>query len=113
MIRFWICPEKRKILFLNSEIRIWIFPNKTHLWFNVYWLNLNRDVILLKRWFLRKEVVTDIVVQRVYLPKKLRDGGWGGGRGGEIPKYNGHHRQGLEGCLRIHDLTRNMVRDSA
>ena len=47
-------------------------------------VNLNRDVILLKRWFLRKEVVTDIghfEVQGVYLPKKL------GGGGGEGLKY--------------------------
>ena len=73
-------PRETKNPFLDSEIRIWIFPNKTHLWFNAYWLNLNRDVILLKRWFLRKEVVTDIShfeVQGVYLPKELAGGGGG------------------------------------
>ena len=62
-------------------------------------MNLNRDVILLKRWFLRKDVVTDIShfeVQGVYLPKELA----GGGGGAEIPKYIGHHRQGLEGVSR-------------
>ena len=55
--------------------------------------------MLLERWFLRKEVVTDIShfeVQGVYLPKELA----GGGGGAEIPKYIGHHRQGLEGVSR-------------
>ena len=28
MIRFWICPKTLKIRFLDSEIRIWIFPKK-------------------------------------------------------------------------------------
>ena len=29
MIRFWICPQKTQNPFLDSEIRIWIFP-KNH-----------------------------------------------------------------------------------
>ena len=81
MIRFWI----RKSGFGCSPIRF------TY----AYWLNLNRDVISLKRWFLRKEVVTDIShfeVQGVYLAKKLLGGGGG--------------------VIGVHDLTRNMVRDS-
>ena len=28
MIRFWICQKKNKNAFLDSEIRIWIFPQK-------------------------------------------------------------------------------------
>ena len=64
-------------------------------------MNLDGDVILLKRWFPRKDFVTDIShfeVQGVYLPKELA--GDGGGGGAEIPKYIGHHRQGLEGVSR-------------
>ena len=31
MIRFWICPTEKQNPFLDSEIRIWIFPKKrTH-----------------------------------------------------------------------------------
>ena len=26
LISFWICLKKRKIFFLDSEIRIWMFP---------------------------------------------------------------------------------------
>ena len=73
-------PRKTKNPFLDSKIPIWI-----HLWFNAYWLNLKRDVILLKRWFLRKDFVTDIShfeVQGVYVPKELEGGGGGGGGGG-------------------------------
>ena len=48
---------------------------------------------------------------RILLPKET----WGGG-GGELPKYIGHHRQGLEEVqqlyIGIQDLTRNMVTDS-
>ena len=95
-------PRETKNPFLDSEIRIWIFPNKTHLWFNAYWLNLNRDVILLKRWFLRKEVVTDIVIQGVYLPKKLR--GVGGG-GVKYQNILATIDRVWRGCLGIHDLT--------
>ena len=29
MSRFWICPPKTQNPFLDSEIRIWIFPTKT------------------------------------------------------------------------------------
>ena len=36
MIRFWICPQKTRNPFLDSEIRIWIFPkhprNSTHIY---------------------------------------------------------------------------------
>ena len=52
--------------------------------------------MLLKRWFLRKEVVTDIShfeVQGVYLPKELAGGGGGGG-GGKKKKKNAHQRGG-------------------
>ena len=84
---------------MDSEIRIWIFPNKTHLWFYASWLNLNREVILLKRWFLRKKSHTDIghfEVQGVYLSKKV-----GGGEGGEVKYQNILATiQGLEGVSR-------------
>ena len=36
---------------------------------------------------------------RSLLAKEIK-GGVGGGGGGEIPKYIGHHRQGLEGVSR-------------
>ena len=70
--------------------------------------------MLFKRWFLRKEVVTDIShfeVQGVYLPKELA----GGGGGTEIPKYINILAtidRVWRGYLGIHDLTRNMVMDS-
>ena len=90
-----------------------MFPNWIHLWFNAYWLNLSRDVILLKRWFLQKEVVTDIShfkVQGVYLPRKLV----GGGGGVEVKYQNllATIDRVWRGDLGIHDLTRNMARDS-
>ena len=77
--------------------------------FNAYWLNLNRDVILLKRWFLQKQVVTDIShfkVQGVYLPRKLV--------GGEVKYQNilATIDRVWRGDLGIQDLTRNMARDS-
>ena len=74
--------------------------------------NLDRDVILLKRWFPRKEVVTDISnfeVQGVYLPKELAGGG-GWWKGAEIPKYIGHYRQGLEGVSRDPRFDPNLLR---
>ena len=106
-------PRKTKNPFLDSKIRIWMFPNYIHLWFNASWLNLNRDVILLKRWFLRKDFVTDIShfeVQGVYLPKELA----GGGGGGELKYQNilATIDRVWRGYLGIHDLTRNMVMDS-
>ena len=77
---FGFAQEKEKSVFgfENPDLDV---PKLDSLMFNAYWLNLNRDVILLKRWFLQKQVVTDIShfkVQGVYLPRKLVGGGGGG-----------------------------------
>ena len=109
---FGFAQEKEKSVFgfENPDLDV---PKLDSLMFNAYWLNLNRDVILLKRWFLQKQVVTDIShfkVQGVYLPRKLVGGGGGGG----LKQKNilATIDRVWRGDLGIQDLTRNMARDS-